>query len=213
MKQMRDKILKYIKKLPETDHELSNQLQIEGWTKIKEPKNLLFAMLLSFPFAIFLGGIVILIGYFLKPELFSFITPDSLSITIKFDLKTLLYIITLFVYMFIHEMLHAVFIPNFAKSDKTFWGLNGIFGFVFTTEPITKERFLFISFMPFVLLSIGAIFIFYICGVLTTFTFLLCIINAAGSCVDFLNMTLIGFQVKRYRTIISNGFETFYSPA
>lgn len=114
--------------------------------------------------------------------------------------------------MFLHELIHAAFIPNITKSDKTFWGLNGLFGFVFTTEPINKGRFLIISCMPFLLLSFCALPIAYLCGFLNTYTFLLFFINAAGSCVDFLNIILIIFQVKGNRAIINNGFETYYSP-
>lgn len=112
--------------------------------------------------------------------------------------------------MLVHEMLHAIFIPNFIKSEKTEWGLNGVFGFVFTTEPIKKQRFLFISCMPFILLSIVALFLFDLFGCLNGYTLALCLINAAGSCVDFLNMLLIGAQVKKNCTIINNGFETYY---
>lgn len=204
--------MKYVRKMPKTDLELRKQLQTDGWIKIKEPKNLLLAILFSFPFAVLLSGLMIWFGYSLKPELFSFMSSDALSITIKFDLRTLLYSIIALIYMFLHELIHAAFVPHVVKSDKTFWGLNGLFGFVFTMEPIKKGRFLLISCMPFFLLSLCALPLAYLCGFLNGYTFLLCLINAAGSCIDFLNMVLIASQVKRDRIIINNGFETYYSP-
>lgn len=203
--------MKYVKKLPASDKQLSIELQKTGWKKIKEPKNLLIAVLLSFPFAIVLTAVTMYMSYVLKPELFSFITTDSLNIRFSIDFKFVIFIIFIWVYMFIHEMIHMIFIPNFMKSEKTKWGLNGAFGFVFTTEPTKKWRFLIISFMPFFLLSIVALWVFNIWGILNGYTLLLCLINAMGSCVDFLNIVIILFQVKRGSTIINNGFETYYN--
>ncbi len=202
--------MKYTKKLPQTDKELTQRLEKNGWKKIKEPKNLLSAVLFSFPLSCILIAIIVYIAFILEPHLFKFITSDSLEITIPINLKSLIFIVGIYLYMLVHEMLHAIFIPNFAKSEKTEWGLNGIFGFVFTTEPMKKSRFLIISCMPFILLSIIALFFFYLIGCLNWYTLTLCLINAAGSCIDFLNMILVGVQVKKGSTIITNGFETFY---
>lgn len=202
--------MKFTKKLPTTDKELSIKLYEAGWIKIKEPRNLFWAVLFSFPLALCLGAMTSYAAYLLKPLLFSFITSDSLEISFNIDWKFLLFIISIWGYMLIHEMVHAVLIPHFRTSERTKWGLNGIFGFVFTTEPIKKECFILISCMPFVLLSIVSLLLFEILGVLNGYTFVLCLINAMGSCVDFLNIIIILFQVKRGCIIISNGFETFY---
>jgi len=112
--------------------------------------------------------------------------------------------------MAIHEFLHACFIPNVLKSDKTHWGINGIYGFVSTTEMIKKGRFLLISIMPFFLLSILLPFVLHVVGFLNGYTILLCLINATGSCVDCLNMCLVAIQVPNGANIINNGFETYF---
>lgn len=204
--------MKYVRKLPTTDKQLSVQLIENGWQKIKEPQTLGLAILFSLPFAYLLGGIILWLAYLLKPTLFGFLKADSLSISFNIDLKILMYMILIFAYMLVHELIHAVFIPNFTKSKKIFFGLNGLFGFVFTTEPIKKGRFLVISIMPFLLLSLVPIFLLNLLNFLNWYTLGLCLINATGSCVDFLNMFLISFQVKSGHTIINNGFETYYSP-
>lgn len=202
--------MKYTKKPPKTDMALSQQLQKDGWKKIKEPKNLSLAVLFSFPLSCLLLAITVSIAYLLNPNLFRFIASDSFQITIQINFKTLFFIAAIWGYMFAHEMIHAIFIPNFFKSDNTRWGLNGLFGFVYTTEPINKMRFQIISCMPFILLSIAALLLFTLTGYLNGYTLALCLINAAGSCVDFLNMILIATQVKKGCTIINNGFETYY---
>lgn len=204
--------LKYVKKIPETNIELSNNLKKQGWIKIKEPKNVFIAILTSLPLMIVLSGFTISFTYILKPELFNLFMTESMSFVINIDLRFILFILVLFVYMFLHEMIHAICIPNFVNSDKIFWGINGLFGFVFTTEPIRKGRFIIVSCAPFLLLTIGALIIFDLTGLLNGYTFSLCFLNAAGSCTDFLNALLITFQVKKRRKIISNGFETFYNP-
>lgn len=201
--------MKYVRTMPAKDNQLSMQLLSDGWKKIKEPGNLAFAVLLSFPFVFVLGGLTAWLAYLLKPELFGFVLSEPFRISISIDIKSLLFLILIYIYMFVHEMIHAVFIPGFMKSDKTYWGLHGLFGFVFTNEPIRKLRFIVISAMPFFLLSVVALVLFYLMGVLNWFTFGLCLINAAGSCVDFLNLFLIAIQVNRKQTIINNGFETY----
>ncbi|MGV8906228.1 MAG: DUF3267 domain-containing protein, partial [Acetobacterium sp.] len=109
-----------------------------------------------------------------------------------------------------HEFLHACFIPNVLKSDKIYWGINGFFGFVFTTEKIKKGRFLIISIMPFILLSVILPLILNILGLLNGYIILLCLINAMGSSVDCLNMCLIAIQVPNGSHIMNNGFETYF---
>lgn len=204
--------MKYVKKLPSTDYKLSAQLVEKGWKKVKEPQNLALSIFFSFPFAFLLGGIVLWIAYFLDGSLFGFLFSDSLKISFHINLFSLLYVLIIWGYMLIHEMIHAIFVPNFLKSEKTFIGLNGMFGFVSTTEPIKKGRFLIITVMPFILLSILPLFVLNFFDYLNWYTLGLCLMNATGSCVDFLTMFLIAIQVKNKRTIISNGFETYASP-
>lgn len=202
--------MKYTKKLPKTDFQLKQSLLESGWKQIKEPKTLGMSILLSLPLSFLLGGFVLWIAYTLNPLLFSAFTADTFKISFTINLKTLVYLIVIYLYMLIHELVHAFFVPNFFESEKTFFGLNGMFGFVFTTEPMKKNRFLLISVMPFFLLSIVPLFVFNFFGILNWYTLGLCLINATGSCVDFLNMLFVGFQVKNNSTIINNGFETYY---
>lgn len=204
-------ILKYVKRIPTADAALSELLIKSGWKKLKEPPNLGLAILFSIPFVFFLSGIVLWVSYLLNPALFGFINDESLKITFSIDLKLLLLTIAVIGYMFVHELIHALFIPNFLQSDKTFMGINGLFGFVFTTEIIRKFRFIVISVMPFLLLSLLPVFLLGICGLLNWYILSLCLINAAGSCIDFLNVILVAFQVPSRHFIINSGFETYYS--
>lgn len=204
--------MKYIKKIPSSDKELSNKLISEGWKKIKEPSNLGIVTLLSIPFMFINGIITMVIVLSLYPPLKEFLhsSRNGFGISFTINLSAIIYAAITIMFMIIHEFLHACFIPNFLKSDKTYWGINGLFGFVYTTERIKKGRFLIISIMPFVLLSVILPFILNILGWLNEFTILLCLINAMGSCVDCLNIFIVGIQAPNGSYIVNNGLETYF---
>lgn len=203
--------MRYVKKMPSTDKELSNKLMSDGWTRLKEPPSLVMATLLSVPFMLVNGAISIIIAIYLYPPLKDFLNSgEGFSLAFTVNLLALTYVPVIFIFMAIHEFLHACFIPNVLKSDKTFWGINGFFGFVSTTEKIKKGRFLIASVMPFILLSVIMPFILNILGWLNAFTIFLCLLNAMGSCVDCLNMCLVAVQVPNDSYIVNNGFETYF---
>ncbi|MGL4730204.1 MAG: DUF3267 domain-containing protein [Clostridium sp.] len=203
--------MRYAKKMPVTDNQLSKRLLKDGWKKIKEPLNLTVAMLLSIPFMIINGVISMSIAFWLYEPLREFLNSNQgFAITLKLDLTSIVYIIIIFLFMTIHEFIHAAFIPNVLKSDKTYWGINGLFGFVCTTEKIKKGRYIVISIMPLILLSIVLPFVLNCFGWLNWFTLLLCLINSMGSCVDCLNICIVMFQVPKGSYIINNGFETYF---
>lgn len=203
--------MKFAKKIPPTDKELSIKLKSSGWKLIKEPKSVGIATLLSLPFALLLGAVTLIVTYWLNPSIYEFLNIEhGFGFSFSINLFTLLYVFGVLVLMLLHEFLHAVFIPNFFKSNKTHWGINGVFGFVATTEKLKKDRFIIISLVPYLLLSVLLPFVLYAFGLLNSYTVFLCLINAMGSCVDFLIICLIGFQVPKDAYIISNGFETFY---
>lgn len=203
--------MKYIKKIPPTDSDFSNMLISTGWKKIKEPSNLNEAILQSIPFMIINGIIFMVIAYCIYPPIEEFInSKNSISVTLNINIMTLLYIAITFLFMTIHEFIHACFIPDFLKSDKTYWGINILFGFVCTTEKIKKSRYIIISIMPFILLSIIFPLILSTFGLLNEFILFLCLLNAMGSCIDFLNIWNILRQAPNGSYIVNNGGETYY---
>jgi hypothetical protein len=201
--------MRYAKKIPPADKELRERLLAEGWKRLKEPSNLVAAILLSAPFMVVNGIISLAIAYYLYPPFREAINLNGFSLTIN-GVKLLLYVVGVFIFLAIHEFIHACFIPDVLKSDKTYWGINGLFGFVSTAEKIKKGRYLIISVMPFILLSLVLPFILKFMGWLNGYTVFLCLINAAGSCVDCLNICLIAIQVPRGAYIVSNGWETYF---
>ncbi|HZK54807.1 MAG TPA: DUF3267 domain-containing protein [Desulfosporosinus sp.] len=203
--------MRYINKIPPADKELGNELISQGWAKLKEPSNLGISILLSTPFMFINGAISMVIAFFLYPPVKELLYSEQVpSLSFEVNITSLIYVLIIFIFMAVHELIHACFIPNGLRSDKTYWGINGLFGFVFTSEKIKKGRFLIISIMPFIILSVILPFILNSLGLLNGYTILLCLINATGSCVDCLNMCLVAIQIPNGSYIVNNGFETYF---
>ena len=124
--------------------------------------------------------------------------------------QLLLYVSATFILLIVHELLHAVFIPNFTSSKKTFWGITPFGGFVSTTEQLSKLQFILISISPFIGLSVLMPVLFRLVGLYNDYITFLALLNALSSSVDILNLFLIIFQVPNGSCIITNGVETYF---
>jgi len=203
--------MKFVKKMPRTDKELSEKLTVQGWKKLKEPRSMQMAILASLPFLLLSLGL----AYFVILPFYNLLVPirDFVENGFSFSINLLGVLgglAALYAYVTLHELLHGMLVPNWLKSDKTFWGVTVQGGFVFTTEELSKSRFLLISIFPYLVLTVGVGLLCGLLGMLSSLVMLLIIVNAAGSCVDFLSFALIAAQVPNGCRIINNGFETFY---
>ncbi len=202
--------MKYIKKIPQEDIKITEEFLQNGWKVLKEPSSLGFTIALTMPISIILMMITVFYFMLLFPEKMNVISADGLSLKFTINLKSLFYIGGILIYTFLHEIVHALTIPNGIHSKKTYWGINGCFGFVYSEEKIEKKRFISVSIMPLIILTflipiLCRIFDFY-----HWFLLLLCIINAGGACVDIFNIILIAKQVPNKGIITSNGMKTLY---
>ncbi|MFJ7889347.1 DUF3267 domain-containing protein [Lysinibacillus xylanilyticus] len=202
--------MKLLYKLPKSKPNLHLDLIKNGWIPMKEPKNLISAILLSIPLMIVASMIsigVINIFSSISWRDFGF---TSGGISININLSVILGIVFLLI---IHELLHLMFIPNFMKSEKTSVGLTLFGAFVMTEEKISKPRYMFITIAPFMIISVIFPLILSICGLLTTTIKFLIILNSMGSSVDLLNILLIMKQVPKNATLTSNGANTYWKNA
>ncbi|WP_223555502.1 DUF3267 domain-containing protein [Lysinibacillus sphaericus] len=202
--------MKLLYKLPKSNPNLHLDLIKNGWIPMKEPKNLISAILLSIPLMIVASMIsigVINIFSSISWRDFGF---TSGGISININLSVILGIVFLLI---IHELLHLMFIPNFMKSEKTSVGLTLFGAFVMTEEKISKPRYMFITIAPFTIISVIFPLILSICGLLTATIKFLIILNSMGSSVDLLNVLLIMKQVPKNATLTSNGANTYWKNA
>lgn len=201
--------MKYVKKIPKTDRDLSISLVNEGWKKIKDPSSLITAILFSVPFMVITGAITyLIISRF--TDVFSdtvkrIIESGSFNLPIRLD-----YILYFYLLIWIHELIHAGLIPDFIKSKNTYFGIRPWGGFVYTADKISKERFLLICVGPFLLISVILPIVLGGFGLLNMVLIFIILLNAIASSVDILNAFLILFQVPSGSYIKSNGFESYY---
>ena len=203
--------MKFIKKIPLENQDTTRKLKEEGWYRLKEPGSVSGAILWSMPISLILMFSAAVWCYFLYPPFKNLLSGKqgfSLEITIGIDF--LFYLLGMILYLLIHELIHAAFIPGIRNSDKTYWGFNGLFGFVFTEEILTRKRMVVISLMPLFILSFAAPFLLAVFGRLSVYLIFLSIFNAGGACVDVLNVILILSQVPKDGVLIANGYATFY---
>lgn len=201
--------MKFARRIPQGDKNISEELLKDGWKRLKEPKSLAIAVLAAVPIMIICGFISnFIVTRFYNP-IGKIIEERSFSFTISiFDI--IYFILAMLVLVIIHELLHIMFMPNFTRSDKTCFGITLFGGFAYTSEKISRSRFIVISIMPVVIISIAFPVIL---GVFNGFNGLIAffiILNAASSAVDILNLILILFQVPKNGYVINNGAETYF---
>lgn len=201
--------MKFVKKIPSADRELSTLLVSDEWKKIKEPSNLFFAILCSIPLMVVNGIVTYLVIKPFYDPITKIIKNHSISLEINIFV-ILACLVIFFLLLAIHELLHAIFIPHFIQSDQTYWGLSIHGAFVSTTQKLTKANFVLISIAPLISISFILPLIFGLLGLMNRFVFSLFIFNAMASSVDILYLILILFQVPQKGLIINNGFETYY---
>ncbi len=203
--------MKFIKKIPLENENTTSKLKEQGWFRLKEPRSVSGAILWSMPISLILMLSAGVWCYFLYPPLKNLISgQQGFSLEITIGIEVLYYLLGMILYLFIHELIHAAFIPGIRKSDKTYWGFNGLFGFVFTEEILTRKRMVVISLMPLFILSFAVPFLLAVFGRLSGYLIFLSVFNAGGACVDVLNVILILSQVPKDGILIANGYATFY---
>lgn len=199
--------MKIVTKIPAAQADVHAELINSKWHPLKEPANLIHAILWSLPFMVINFWIAVgAINLFASISLREFgLEPGRLSFTLHIGS-----IFALFFLLVVHEFIHLIFVPNFAKSKKTYVGIALFGAFVATEEEMSKTRFLIITIAPFVIISILLPLLLGGLGMLTTTFKCLIILNAMASSVDMLTFFLVLSQVPTKATIVSNGSKTYW---
>jgi hypothetical protein len=112
--------------------------------------------------------------------------------------------------MLVHELLHLAFIPGFIRSDKTYLGIVYAGVYVSTEEVLTRKRFIIISLVPFIVLSILLPLVLGAAGMLGSGLVLLALLNALGSSVDILGLLLVITQSPPGARLLCIGMDTYW---
>lgn len=204
--------MKYIKKIPEENKEYTEELLRTGWKKLKEP-NFFISNLIGIPVAAFLmlSNVIYFLHFF--PKIKEIISYSQNSFLIEFKLgiwELIFYLIITVMFFILHEFIHLLFMPNFLKSKRTFWGMRVFYFFAYTEEEMSKFRIIIVCLAPLLFLSFIFPFILNILGIMNGFVIFLCVSNAGASCLDVFFSLLILFGIPNSSVIKNNGIVTFY---
>ncbi len=137
------------------------------------------------------------------------ITPSRISITI--DLQDLAYFLGLsIVIIFIHELLHLVFVPGSLTSDKAFLGITYFGGFAYSEEILSKSRFILVLLAPFIVISIIMPGVLGTLNLLNPLVKFVILSSVMGSGVDILTLILVLIQVPAGAYLTCNGMKTYW---
>lgn len=198
-------------KLPQINPERHSELIASNWIQLREPKDLVSAMLASIPLMI-LGALppLIILNIFSPFSLADFgITPTQISVNIH--LQDLVYFIGLSIFIIlIYDLISLVFVPDFVTSDKAFLGITYFGGFAYSEEVLSKSRFTLRLLAPFVVTSIVLPGILGVLNLLNPLVEFVILSIAVGSCVDLLALILILIQVPAGAYLTCNGIRTYW---
>lgn len=192
---------------PKSSGEKNRLLLEDDWLLIHEPKNIIQSIFFSLPLMVLLGLISMGLMYLFSPLALSDYGFQEQGFVIAINILDVIMVI---VFILVHELIHLMLIPNFLKSDKTAFGFTWFGGYAYTEEIISRERYILIAVMPYLLISVVGVIAGGVTGQLTPLVKFICIINAIASSVDFLNVALIIKQAPRQSKIIMNGQLSYY---
>lgn len=179
-----------------------------NWIQLREPGSLASAILLSVPLMILCTLLsMAVLGIFYPFSLADVGISSLQTVKLTISLQDIVYLIGL---IFIHELVHLVFVPGFLTSNKTFLGITYFGGFVYSEEEVSKSRYILITLAPFVLLSIIFPGILGVLDLLNPSAKVLILLNAMSSGVDILILILVLTQVPANVCFTFNGIRTYW---
>lgn len=212
IKQKGESIIRFRNKLPQINSERHSELIANNWIQLREPKDLASSILAAIPLMILSALPSLIILNILSPfSLADFGITPSQEIEITIYLQDLVYFIGLsIVIIFIHELIHLVFVPDFLTSDKAFLGITYFGGFAYSEEVLSKSRFTLMLLTPFVVISIILPGILGALNLLNPLVKFVILLSAMGSGVDMLGLILILIQVPAGAYLTCNGIRTYW---
>ena len=178
----------------------------EGFSPIREPKNLILMQIISLPFAFVLGFAAYLLSVFLKVSTF-------LTIISFYEIFLLFALIILIIPL--HEVAHALFYPERLTSERVIFGFSKkqFLFFAHFSGNIPKWQYLLIYMAPQIFLTILPILLLGFLNLakpIESFIFWICFSNAVFGCGDLLYFMIILFQVPNGSVLRSKGYKTYF---
>jgi len=186
--------------VPETE---GFEPETEGWRTIREPGPVALQVI-AVPIAMALALVWAIC-------VLSFRQTTFLSQGVTIDISTLLLLILIIP---VHELLHAVVHPGWGLSSSTIIGIwlsKGLFYAHYTGE-ISRNRFLLVLVMPFIVLGVLPTALIMLMPVLRQSLLWLSLFGSVFACGDLESVGFIIFQIPSSAIVRNQGWKTYWKP-
>ncbi len=173
------------------------------WKPLKEPSPWM-AQLIAFPIGIVTTLVIVL--------LWIGITPLTTEKNLLIDNAFSGFFFSFVGIIIVHELIHAAVHPMMGRSNRSILGLwlsRGVFYAHYDGE-LSRNRFISILIMPFVIISTVPLFVATIVQVASGWIAFLSAFNALLACVDLLGAGMVLFQVPSTATVRNQGWRTYW---
>lgn len=198
--------------IPKANIETRNKLLEQKWTLLKQsmmsPVSVVSSVTLIFITTLITVGFALL----LDPSWKDWVGRIKLENSDQMAFMAVsLIVVSMVAVLYVHEFVHAIFLPR-PFTDRVIVGSNGAFGFTYTEQQISRERYMVVAIMPFLLSFLGLLALSWF-GYINIYTVFLCVINAGGAAADIYMIIFLLIKVPRGARVIflnTNGGELFY---
>jgi hypothetical protein len=113
-----------------------------------------------------------------------------------------------------HELLHLLAHPKAGLSRDSVVGVwpRAFVFYAFYDNEISRNRFLVTIALPFMVLSLGPVLLFWLTGKVFLWLVFVALVNGIGSCFDLLVIAMVLTQVPSNALIRNKGWLTYWKP-
>jgi hypothetical protein len=185
----------------------------DGWIKFREP-----AMLIFWLSAIPVAGatlVCLLIAIGSVGDQSARIVIRTANVTVpRLVLGALLTVLAFLAVLAAHEFIHLMMHPQQGRSRDSVVGLwpKAFVFYAFYDNEMSRNRFLAMIAMPFLLLSVCPVLLFWITGKVFLWMVFVALVNGIGSCFDLLVIGMVFAQLPGNTLIRNKGWVTYWKP-
>jgi hypothetical protein len=176
------------------------------WRRLREPRSLAVALLLSLPLGVLAAFGLLIMGTALAPG-------ERAEVTVEAD--RLAHVLVFFVLLIsLHELLHAVSFPESLSSRNVVLGIwpRALLFYAHYVGELSRERFLLSLICPFAAISIGSLLLALIDPARSGLWMFAGVLNALSSSMDLLGVLLVIAQLPRGARVRNQGRFTYWRP-
>jgi hypothetical protein len=114
----------------------------------------------------------------------------------------------------VHEGIHLLAHPGNGRTARSIvgiWPSRGVF-YAYYGGEISRNRFVFMVALPFLLLSLGPVALFWATGRVSLWLAFIALLNGIGSCFDLLIIVICLTQVPGRAVLRHHGWDTYWRP-